>query len=337
MRGIEALLAKAWLFWRRAWPTGWMGCFAIVDSMDGVAAVWCASRGMSLPPLVSVVAAALAEGFMLSWPITVAGAVVGHFSWHPSLFSWCASMALSMFCSLFLGFVWPRVIPFSWLASRLAVKTIHAEWSKVRPLWPSHAAGGALGLLVVAKGTPSARPSCLGSARPWWARWLLGSHLWVLASWLINGCWLCLETSLGPPMLVVTSWGRWPLPRAPPRLVTLALFGLGASAPCVRAVFVTLDGCLCGGCSMALPPRPCFAAWLLLHRVSFSARPRRRLISCSTSYLLWATFCNPCFDLCDLTFTAEEQDDVVVAPDSVAIPAEDFACSLVGKVVSPPR
>ncbi|KAK8521664.1 hypothetical protein V6N12_031555 [Hibiscus sabdariffa] len=182
MRGIEALLAKAWLFWRRAWPTGWMGCFAIVDSMDGVAAVWCASRGMSLPPLVSVVAAALAEGFMLSWPITVAGAVVGHFSWHPSLFSWCASMALSMFCSLFLGFVWPRVIPFSWLASRLAVKTIHAEWSKVRPLWPSHAAGGALGLLVVAKGTPSARPSCLGSARPWWARWLLGSHLDVLGS-----------------------------------------------------------------------------------------------------------------------------------------------------------
>ncbi|KAL4341704.1 hypothetical protein GQ457_08G031220 [Hibiscus cannabinus] len=38
----------------------------------------------------------------------------------------------------------------------------------------------------------------------------------------------------------------------------------------------------------------------------------------------------------DLTFTAEEQDAVVVAPDAVAIPAEDFASSLVGKVVSPP-
>ncbi|KAL4284095.1 hypothetical protein GQ457_16G018050 [Hibiscus cannabinus] len=38
----------------------------------------------------------------------------------------------------------------------------------------------------------------------------------------------------------------------------------------------------------------------------------------------------------DLTFTAEEQDAIVVAPDSVAIPAEDFASSLVGKVVSPP-
>ncbi|KAL4325747.1 hypothetical protein GQ457_11G028050 [Hibiscus cannabinus] len=38
----------------------------------------------------------------------------------------------------------------------------------------------------------------------------------------------------------------------------------------------------------------------------------------------------------DLTFTAEEQDAIVVAPDSVAIPAEDFASLLVGKVVSPP-
>ncbi|KAL4282238.1 hypothetical protein GQ457_03G016760 [Hibiscus cannabinus] len=38
----------------------------------------------------------------------------------------------------------------------------------------------------------------------------------------------------------------------------------------------------------------------------------------------------------DLTSTAEEQDAVVVAPDAVAISAEDFASSLVGKVVSPP-
>ncbi|KAL4319654.1 hypothetical protein GQ457_18G009350 [Hibiscus cannabinus] len=33
----------------------------------------------------------------------------------------------------------------------------------------------------------------------------------------------------------------------------------------------------------------------------------------------------------ELTFTAEEQDAVVVTPDAVAIPAEDFACSLVDK------
>ncbi|KAL4272817.1 hypothetical protein GQ457_13G013820 [Hibiscus cannabinus] len=36
----------------------------------------------------------------------------------------------------------------------------------------------------------------------------------------------------------------------------------------------------------------------------------------------------------DLNFTAEEQDVVVVIPEFVAIPAEDFACSLVGRVVS---
>ncbi|KAL4272170.1 hypothetical protein GQ457_13G015770 [Hibiscus cannabinus] len=38
----------------------------------------------------------------------------------------------------------------------------------------------------------------------------------------------------------------------------------------------------------------------------------------------------------DLTFTAEEQDAVVVTHNAVAILAEDFASSLVGKVVSPP-
>ncbi|KAL4318857.1 hypothetical protein GQ457_18G008270 [Hibiscus cannabinus] len=36
----------------------------------------------------------------------------------------------------------------------------------------------------------------------------------------------------------------------------------------------------------------------------------------------------------DLNFTAEEQDAVVVVPKTVAIPAEDFACSLMGHVLS---
>ncbi|KAL4281807.1 hypothetical protein GQ457_03G016970 [Hibiscus cannabinus] len=36
----------------------------------------------------------------------------------------------------------------------------------------------------------------------------------------------------------------------------------------------------------------------------------------------------------DLNFTAEEQDAVVVVPESVAIPVEDFACSLIGRVLS---
>ncbi|KAL4290405.1 hypothetical protein GQ457_14G015150 [Hibiscus cannabinus] len=36
----------------------------------------------------------------------------------------------------------------------------------------------------------------------------------------------------------------------------------------------------------------------------------------------------------DLNFTAEEQDVVVVVPETFAIPAEDFACSIVGCVLS---
>ncbi|KAK8503530.1 hypothetical protein V6N12_005738 [Hibiscus sabdariffa] len=159
------------------------------------------------------------------------------------------------------------------------------------------------------------------------------------------------------------------------------LLDLGTPGP------MAFGGCLCNGC-----PSDLFADWLTLLRVVLSARPRRHLISCLTSYFLWACLGNPCFDLSrtstssktalslylclpcrrlphspffflckfnsslsivvllylllmaesllaqlgDLTFTAEEQDAILVAPDSVAIPAEDFACSLVATEVADP-
>ncbi|KAL4326392.1 hypothetical protein GQ457_11G026570 [Hibiscus cannabinus] len=130
-----------------------------------------------------------------------------------------------------------------------------------------------------------------------------------------------------------------------------------------RALWL-LDGCERG---IALAARPhwwqcfgtafvaCFTARLPLERLDFPSRPYDRLPTCSTSYLHWAKFSNYCFvnsspsfliffyfillmadsllaKLGYHTFTAEEQDAIVVAPDSVAIPAEDFVSSLVGKV-----
>ncbi|KAL4303007.1 hypothetical protein GQ457_10G009440 [Hibiscus cannabinus] len=131
-----------------------------------------------------------------------------------------------------------------------------------------------------------------------------------------------------------------------PLLATSALVIFGVLAPCTRVAFFVcipalrlLDGCKrsialaaqphwwqCSGAAFAA----CFTAWLPLERLVFSARPHDRLPTCSTSYLHSAKFSNYCFG--DLTFTAEEQDAIVVAPDSVAILAEDFASSLVGKV-----
>ncbi|KAK9033380.1 hypothetical protein V6N11_018413 [Hibiscus sabdariffa] len=56
------------------------------------------------------------------------------------------------------------------------------------------------------------------------------------------------------------------------------LLDLGTPGP------MAFGGCLCNGC-----PSDLFADWLTLLRVVLSARPRRHLISCLTSYFLWAS------------------------------------------------
>ncbi|KAK9045764.1 hypothetical protein V6N11_051672 [Hibiscus sabdariffa] len=60
------------------------------------------------------------------------------------------------------------------------------------------------------------------------------------------------------------------------------LLDLGTPAP------MAFGGYLCNGC-----PSELFADWLTLLRVVLSARPRRHLISCFTSYFLWASLGAP--------------------------------------------
>ncbi|KAK9043244.1 hypothetical protein V6N11_071591 [Hibiscus sabdariffa] len=138
----------------------------------------------------------------------------------------------------------------------------------------------------------------------------------IHADWSRGGCWACP--------------GPW--------FALLPLLDYGASAPMVRFVPMAVVGCLRGGYSMVgrlvLPlalTLDLFTECRILYWNVPSARPcervlscfpSRRVLSCFPSHPFWAGYG-------DLTFTAEEQDAILVAPDSVAIPAEDFACSLV--------
>ncbi|KAK8562315.1 hypothetical protein V6N12_010399 [Hibiscus sabdariffa] len=66
------------------------------------------------------------------------------------------------------------------------------------------------------------------------------------------------------------------------------LLDLGTPGP------MAFGGCLCNGC-----PSDLFADWLTLLRVVLSARPRRHLISCLTSYFLWASLATEVADPAD--------------------------------------
>ncbi|KAK8510737.1 hypothetical protein V6N12_020277 [Hibiscus sabdariffa] len=180
----------------------WLLC-SIFWLFDGLLAPVCSDHAETVPPLASLNVAALAERFNFFRPIAVVDVAAGRLAWRPSLFfSWCASMLLSMFRSLcfratgvlvvvFLCFVRLGAVPSHWPVSRSVVTAIRAEWSKVQSSWLGHAVGSVLGLLDVAEGAPLARAlrlSRLWCVRSWCAGCLLGSHLWLLVLWLINGC-----------------------------------------------------------------------------------------------------------------------------------------------------
>ncbi|KAK9042719.1 hypothetical protein V6N11_017782 [Hibiscus sabdariffa] len=293
--GTEVLLATAWLALRFAWPSCWVGYLAIDGLMAGAADARCASRGETVPPLASLNVAALAERFNFFRPVAVVDVAAGRLAWRPSLFfSWCASMLLSMFCSLcfrvigvlavvFLCFVRLGAVPSHWSVSRSVVAAIRAEWSK----------------------SPLVCPLLVFGLSPWLA---------LVAARIVADQWLwARHCPHGPaPLLALFQDISWPdladggvlgllaVAEGAPLPAIFALLGLGVPAPCVRAVslawtsyrgfaLMALDGCSCGGCSMAgcvaLPSCPCLAAWMLLDRIAFSARPHGRLISCFTSYL----------------------------------------------------
>ncbi|KAL4303495.1 hypothetical protein GQ457_10G013000 [Hibiscus cannabinus] len=137
-------------------------------------------------------------------------------------------------------------------------------------------------------------------------------------------------------------------------------FPLGASPPCLSVPWSIRPGlparkqaCLIVCARVRLVSQPCIAwcaraaahpvAWLLIVVAvvvtCVLAGPARAstLLLLFGVYLFYdSTMVNSLLSMLgEHTFTAEEQDAVVVTPDAVAILAEDFACSLVGKVISP--
>ncbi|KAK9003717.1 hypothetical protein V6N11_084349 [Hibiscus sabdariffa] len=163
MHGSVALLATAWLIWCLAWPADWACYFAVVGIMGGVTVGWCASRGTPMPSFATVLIATLSAGSTLSWPVTVADAVVGCLAWRPSFFSWCASKFKG---AVLLCIACPGDTPLPRPASLSVVEAVYAEGSMGRPLWPGHAFGSARGLLVVAKGAPLPVLGALGVRDP---------------------------------------------------------------------------------------------------------------------------------------------------------------------------
>ncbi|KAL4278512.1 hypothetical protein GQ457_03G017020 [Hibiscus cannabinus] len=265
-------------------------------------------------------------GSMLPRPVVAASGLLDCFAWHPSLvdcFAWHPSF-LSCYASQLDSALFLRIAP---------VNLVMIEIFLVEESHGVSPCGCTWGLMLAAMRAPFDRPCSSGCARLQCASWPI--------PWPKSGCWVCP--------------GPW--------LVVLPIFGYGVSAPMVRLVPMAVVGLLCGGYPMVgrlvLPlalTLGLIADWGFLHRTSTSIRIdlhpylysncHRHLYYALTSYCMLLSFivCLHFFlmadsllaQLGDLTFTAEEQDAILVAPDSVAIPAEDFACSLVGKVVSPP-
>ncbi|KAK8487907.1 hypothetical protein V6N11_021166 [Hibiscus sabdariffa] len=179
----------------------------------------------------------------------------------------------------------------------------------------------------------------------------VGSHPWRTRP--LSGC---LRPTLGLLGAVSTAWFV-----LPPQAALAATVGsnpralLVLNSPCLCLSSWLLDSPLCGTglallalsslclcLALWLPDGPlfnagfmarlrvrfaaCFVEWMTSERFGSMAWPRYRFMTCSASMAdsLLAK-------LGDLTFTTEEQDAVVVAPETVAIPAEDFESSLVGK------
>ncbi|KAK8482078.1 hypothetical protein V6N11_080211 [Hibiscus sabdariffa] len=170
------------------------------------------------------------------------------------------------------------------------------------PSWPNALACSTVVALAVGSMLPRPVAATSGLLDCFaWHPSLVEFH-WVSpfsSTWgLMSGCWVCP--------------GPW--------FASLPLLDYGASAPMVRFVPMAVVGCLRGGYSMVrrlvLPlalTLDLFTDCRILYRNVPSARPRERVLSCFPS---------------DLTFTAEEQDAVLVAPGLGGYPAEDFAARL---------
>ncbi|KAL4369742.1 hypothetical protein GQ457_05G022540 [Hibiscus cannabinus] len=312
----------------------------------------CATTGL----LVSLRGAALVVGLIFFLPITdwnlgdvPVVAADGYLSCFPIFhIAWCASMPMLWFLCLrptlvlvavFVSGIGLVARPFQWPLFSMEFVTSHVDWSMEQPFSVA---------LATAEGAPLVCYFRFG-------------HPWCVSP-LYAGCFLCLH----PASRLLDGYERGIALAARPHW--WQCFGV-AFAACFTA-WLPLERL---GFSARPHDRLPTCSTSYLHWAKFSnycfglcRLPTSSRISLPSPYLLplWRRLLHylpsffrevnssPSFvtffyyiliradsllaKLGDLTFTAEEQDAIVVAPDSVAIPAEDFASSLVGKVASPP-
>ncbi|KAL4319860.1 hypothetical protein GQ457_18G009090 [Hibiscus cannabinus] len=266
----------------------------------------CATTG----PLASLCVAALVVGFIFFRPITNVVAADGCLACFQSFhFDWCASMpTLCSLClrptlvlaDVFVSGISLVVGPFQWPFFRLEFVSNHTDWSMEQPFSVA---------LAAAEGAP-----------------LLATFALVIFG-MFAPCTRAVSLACIPHCGCLTIVSE-ALPSRP-GLTSGSVSGLPLSPALPH-------GCPWNG----LISRPgLMIGYLLVLQVTFIGPNSATLVSfnSSPSFVIFFYYILLMVDsllakLGDLTFTTEEQDAIVVAPDSVAIPAEDFACSLVGKV-----
>ncbi|KAK9033397.1 hypothetical protein V6N11_018430 [Hibiscus sabdariffa] len=292
---------------------------------------------MPMPPFVRPALRlfdALAAGSMLPRPVVATSGLLDYFAWHPSLveFQWVSPFS-STWGLMLVATRAPFDCPCSFGCARLQC----VSWCYWPPIpWP--------------------RGGCWACPGPWFA--LLPLLDYGASAPMVRFVPMAVVGCLRGGYSMV---GRLVLPLA----LTLDLFTdcriLYQNVPSARPRERVLSCFPSRRVLSCFPSHPFWAGYDYLRsnlcRASTSIRIdlhpylyshcRRHLYYALTSSCKFLSFV-VCLHLLlmadsllaqlgDLTFTAEEQDAILVAPDSVAIPAEDFACSLVGKVVSPPR
>ncbi|KAK8510754.1 hypothetical protein V6N12_020294 [Hibiscus sabdariffa] len=315
-----------------SWPNA-LACSTVVGA--GMLA-WCAHTSMPMPLFVRPALRlfdALAVGSMLPRPVAATSGLLDCFVWHPSLveFHW-----VSPFSSTWGLMLVATRAPFDCPCSFGCVRLQCVSWCYWPPIpWP--------------------RSGCWVCPGPWFASLPLldygaSAPMVRFVPMAVVGCLrggysmvrrLVLPLALTLDLFTDCRILYRNVPSARPRERVLSCFPSRRVLSCFPshpfwAGYDYLRSNLC---------RASTSIRIDLHPYLFS-HCRRHLYYALTSSCKFLSFVvclrlllmadSLLAQLGDLTFTAEEQDAVLVAPDSVAIPAEDFACSLVATEVADP-
>ncbi|KAK9043249.1 hypothetical protein V6N11_071596 [Hibiscus sabdariffa] len=290
---------------------------------------WCAHTSMPMSLFVrpaSRLFDALAAGSMLPRPVVATSGLLDCFAWHPSLVEF---QGVSPFSSTWGLMLVATRAPFDCPCSFGCVRLQCVSWCYWPPIpWP--------------------RSGCWAYPGPWFA--LLPMLDYGASAPMVRfapmavvgylrGGYSMVERLVLPLALTLDLFTDWRIlyrnvPSARPRERVLSCFPSRRVLSCFPShpFWAGYDYPRSNLCRASTSIRIDLHPYLYSHC-------RRHLYYALTSSCKFLSFV-VCLHLLlmadsllaqlgDLTFTAEEQDAILVAPDSVAIPAEDFACSLV--------